>query len=41
MGIKTGETGELQVKLLRGNAVLPVREVQEQLAMIFVQPATA
>ena len=23
MGIKTGETGELQVKLLRGNAVLP------------------
>ena len=24
MGIKTGETGELQVKLLRGNAVLPV-----------------
>ena len=25
MGIKTGETGELQVKLLRGNAVLPSR----------------
>ena len=25
MGIKTGETGELQVKLLRGNAVLPAR----------------
>ena len=25
MGIKTGETGELQVKLLRENAVLPVR----------------
>ena len=25
VGIKTGETGELQVKLLRGNAVLPAR----------------
>ena len=25
MGIKTGEIGELQVKLLRGNAVLPAR----------------
>ena len=25
MGIKTGETGELQVKLLWGNAVLPAR----------------
>ena len=25
VGIKTGETSELQVKLLRGNAVLPVR----------------
>ena len=25
MGIKAGETGELQVKLLRGNAVLPAR----------------
>ena len=25
MGIKTGETGELQVKLLWGNAVLPTR----------------
>ena len=25
MGIKAGETGELQVKLLRGNAVLPSR----------------
>ena len=25
MRIKTGETGELQVKLLRGNAVLPTR----------------
>ena len=25
MGIKTGETSELQVKLLRGNAVLPAQ----------------
>ena len=25
MGIKTGEIGELQVKLLRGNVVLPAR----------------
>ena len=25
VGMKTGETGELQVKLLRGNAVLPAR----------------
>ena len=25
VGIKTGKTGELQVKLLRGNAVLPTR----------------
>ena len=25
VGIKTGETGDLQVKLLRGNAVLPAR----------------
>ena len=36
-----GKTYDLQVKLLRGNAVLPAQEVQEQLAMIFVRPATA
>ena len=41
MGIKTGETGELQVKLLRGNAVLPSRGkwLGCRLAMILaVQP---
>ena len=27
VGIKTGETGELQVKLLRGNAVLPAQGI--------------
>ena len=39
VGIKTGETGGLQVKLLRGNVVLPARGSAGVLAMIFVQPA--